>query len=197
VPTLRDLYHTQYGWVLLAKLAAAAVLLGMAALNRFRLTPALGAPDRKAEAQLERSISAELVLTLAILGVVGLWRFTPPPRAISPTAPPSVAVAYLHGSRAMAEVRLQPARAGPIRVTIFVMTADHRPFDPKEVTLVIRKPELGVEPLERQAVLAAPGEWHVDGLIVPVAGRWQVTLDLLISDFEKVALDGDVEMQNR
>lgn len=196
VPTIRDLYGTQYGWVLLAKLVAVVALLGVAALNRFRLTRGLGAPDGKAEAQLKRSILAELVLALAILGVVGLWRLTPPPRAMPAVASSPVAVAYLHGTRAMAEIRLQPARTGPIRLTIFVMTADHKPLDPKEVTLTMRKPELGVELLERQAVLAALGEWHVNGLVVPVAGRWQVRLNLLISDFEKLVLDGSVEVQS-
>jgi copper transport protein len=197
VPAVADLYRTDYGWVLLAKLVAVAALLGLAARNRLRFTPALGAAARKAEMRLGQSVAAELALALAIVGIVGLWRFTPPPRAIAAGPPPPVAVAYLHGTKAMAEVRLQPARPGPIRATIFAMSADHTPLDPKEVSFAMSKPDLGLEPLQRGAVLAAPGEWHVSGLVVPVGGRWEVRVDLLITDFEKVALNGIVEIEHR
>jgi hypothetical protein len=50
----------------------------------------------------------------------------------------------------------------------------------------------GVEPIERRAERAGEGEWEVRGLIVPVSGRWQVSVDVLVSDFEKMRLDGDV-----
>jgi copper transport protein len=77
--------ETRYGVILSIKLALVAALLALAALNRFRLTPAL-AKNLKAAPALKRSILAECVLALAIFAVVAGWRFTPPPRTIVPEA---------------------------------------------------------------------------------------------------------------
>jgi copper transport protein len=195
VPSVAGLRETSYGWVLLAKLGLVTILLALAALNRFWVTPALGKGTGTGERRLGRSVMAEAVLAAAILALVGLWRFTPPPRAIAQAKPPTATTVYLHGQRAMAEMRFEAVPAGPMRARLFVMTTDHKPLDPKEVTLVLTNRGAGIEPIERKASLAAPGEWAVDSLVVPLKGRWDVKLDLLVSDFEKVALEGTIELR--
>ena len=35
----------------------------------------------------------------------------------------------------------------------------------------------------------------VNGLVVPTAGQWEVRLDLLVTDFEKLALEGSLDVQ--
>jgi hypothetical protein len=35
----------------------------------------------------------------------------------------------------------------------------------------------------------------VSGLVVPTAGQWEVRLDLLVTDFEKLALEGSLDVQ--
>lgn len=61
---------TPYGRLLLAKLACFAGMLGLAALNRFRLTPALVPQGSTDGARLRRSILLELGLLLLILALV-------------------------------------------------------------------------------------------------------------------------------
>jgi copper transport protein len=39
------------------------------------------------------------------------------------------------------------------------------------------------------------GQWRVDGLRLPVAGRWNVSVDILISDFESVTLKSAVTLR--
>lgn len=77
--SITDLWQTPYGLVLLAKLAAVVALLGLAALNRQRLVPALaqGAPD--ARSGLLRSIRAEIMLVILILATTAvLTTYTTP-----------------------------------------------------------------------------------------------------------------------
>ena len=35
--------------------------------------------------------------------------------------------------------------------------------------------------------------WRVDGLRIPVAGRWTVRVDILINDFEKIVLEDEID----
>ncbi|AXV83667.1 copper homeostasis membrane protein CopD [Ralstonia solanacearum] len=69
-PTVDGLITTAYGGLLLAKLALVALMLGLAAANRFRLSPRLAAAVRSAdEAGAVRALRASLV-TEACLGVL-------------------------------------------------------------------------------------------------------------------------------
>lgn len=61
------LWQTRYGAILLVKLAIVSALLGLAALNRQRLVPALARGAPHARAALVRSIRAEIVLALLII----------------------------------------------------------------------------------------------------------------------------------
>ncbi|HEY5410055.1 MAG TPA: copper homeostasis membrane protein CopD [Caulobacteraceae bacterium] len=75
---LAGLLSDPYGQLLAAKVALFVVMLGLAAANRFRLTPHLrtaldgGAPTAGALAALRRSVLVESLLGLAVLGLVSL-----------------------------------------------------------------------------------------------------------------------------
>jgi copper transport protein len=192
VPRLGDLYGTAYGCVLLAKLAAVAALLALAAANRLWLTPGLDAAGSPAKVRLGRSVAAELGLAVLILGLVGLWRFTPPPRALPTVIPPARASASIHSDRAMVEIRLEPTPSGAPLATISLMNPQHRPLEAKEVTLSLSNPAAGIEPIERKAVRLGPGEWQVPGIALPVAGPWLARVDALVTDFEKLSLEAEL-----
>jgi putative copper export protein len=64
-----DLWGSDYGRLILAKLLLVAGLLGLAALNHWRLTPRLLAYDPSALRALQRSIRAEIALAGIILFV--------------------------------------------------------------------------------------------------------------------------------
>jgi putative copper resistance protein D len=61
------LLHSAYGQVLLLKLAALLLLLGLAALNRWHLVPAFAANAPRARQRLRASILTEIVLVALIL----------------------------------------------------------------------------------------------------------------------------------
>lgn len=184
---------TRYGQVLLAKLGLIVVLLALAALNRWRLTAPALAGDVAAAKGLRRSIKAEIVVAMAILAVVALWRFTPPPRVLIVEAATPVSV-HLHSGAAMADVSVKPGRAGRVAVAIYPMSADFVPLEAKEVTLVLAKADAGIEPL-RRAAMKVDGVWRIDEMQVPLAGVWQVRVDILISDFEIAKLSGEMSLK--
>lgn len=66
------LVTTDYGRVLLVKLALVALLLGLAALNKLKLTPSLAAGQAGAALSLQRSIRLEIALVFLLLGVTAL-----------------------------------------------------------------------------------------------------------------------------
>ena len=183
------LIETRYGLILSIKLALVTGLLALAALNRFWLTPAL-ARDEKGPA-LKRSILLEGAIALAILVVVSGWRFTPPPRTIVPEAPLAI---HIHSDKAMFQVLVSPGKAGLDDFVLQLMTGEATPLAAKEVTLTLSLPERGIEPMERSASLGPDGYWHVRKVELPFAGRWHVRIDALVTDFEKVTLEDELEV---
>jgi copper transport protein len=156
------------------------------------------------------------VLIVAILGIVAGWRFTPPPRSLDAAAASSALVhihteaqgpasVHLHedddipparieieSANAMAHIILSPPKVGPAVVSIEIFDADFLPLDAKEVTLVLSNSGAGVEPLKRRATKPDKRPWRVDNLVIPVAGQWTARLDILVSDFEMVKLEGSL-----
>jgi copper transport protein len=184
------LVETRYGLVLTVKLALVMLLLGLAALNRYRLTPAL-AKDQAAAPALKRSILFECGVALGIFAVVAGWRFTPPPRTIVPETPLAI---HIHTDKAMFQVLVSPGKPGMDDFVLQLMTGEATPLQAKEATLTLSLPERGIEPMERDAKLEPDGYWHVRKVELPFAGRWHVRIDALVTDFEKVTLEDDLEV---
>src|SRR5262249_33928618 len=95
---------TSYGQLLACTLACVAIVLALAAANRYRLVPRFETGGAAAARPLATAIGFELAIALLILGLVALWRFTPPPRALAVAAPISL---HLHGEKAMAEIEIE------------------------------------------------------------------------------------------
>jgi copper transport protein len=187
---LSALTETRYGLILSIKLALVVLLLALAALNRFRLTPAMVRGEKVAPA-LRRSILLECVIALAIFAIVAGWRFTPPPRTIVPETPLAL---HIHTDKAMFQVLVSPGKAGVDDFVLQLMTGEGTPLKAKEVTLVLSLPERGIEPMERGAAVGPDGYWHVRKVELPLAGRWHVQIEALVTDFEKVMLEDELDV---
>lgn len=192
IETPQALLSTAYGRVFLAKMAAVALVLALAAFNRQRLTPMLRSQTSGAK-YLFWSILGEIALAVLILGLVATWRFTLPPRALLSPPPKSVST-HIHTSAAMADLTLTPGHVGPVTATISLMSGDFGTLDPKEVTISLANKGSGIEPIERRANRAADGTWQAEAVVLPVPGPWQVRIDALLTDFEKTTLEGTVEI---
>jgi len=89
--SFRDLIGTDYGDLLLVKIALFVAMLGFAALNRVRFTPRLVAARTGGSQALWWSVAAELLLGLLVIWVVAVLGQTEPPGhmhvGVSETAP--------------------------------------------------------------------------------------------------------------
>jgi copper transport protein len=186
------LWTTPYGLVLSGKLALVAVLIGLAAANRYALVPRFAATGSASAARpLATSIRVEVALALVILALVASWRFTPPPRALA--ASQQVAL-HVHGERAMAQIEIEPRRGRSARMSVLLLDGELRPLTAKELTIVFTNAAAGIEPMRHQAMNEDGTNWRIDDVRIPVAGRWQLRVEILISDFDKLVLNEEVSL---
>ena len=191
--SLRALIETPYGILLSIKLSLVILLLGLAALNRFVFTPAVVANYENSRPLL-RVVLLECILVVGILAVVAGWRFTPPPRAsVAPVAAPLSV--HIHTDAAMFQVLVSPGKVGSNDFVLQLMTGDAALLPAKEATLILSLPDRGIEPMERRAVLGPDGYWHVRGVALPLPGRWRMQIDALVTDFQKITLQDELEMR--
>ncbi|MCD2175552.1 copper resistance CopC/CopD family protein [Rhizobium sp. C4] len=212
VRKVEALWTTDYGIVFAAKLVMLVGLFAAGAVNRAFLTaPALSGLEgrltsdpltaedaavslpRKAKA-LRVSIVLEVLLVLAILVTVANWRFTAPPRALQLAARQAVAVEVM-SDKAMANVTIFPATTGPVMVTVAPMAHGTGELTVKELSVIMSNPAAGIEPIRRKAELDDDGDYVVEGVRLPVPGRWHIRIEILISDFEMTTPEGEVQIR--
>jgi copper transport protein len=182
------LWTTAYGRVLSIKIALVLVLLALGTLNRYALVPRL---MQSGPRRLIAIITTEFVLAVAILGIVGLWRFTAPPVALATTEATFI---HFHGEQAMTSITLKPVRDRGASLGILITDTDERPLGAKEVDVAVWNPSAGIEPIRRSASSEGDGKWRIDGLHIPVAGVWRMRVEILVSDFDRVMLEDNVEL---
>jgi copper transport protein len=190
---LGALIWTSYGIVLLVKLTLVAILLGLAALNRWGFVPALQA-ERSDRDPVMGTVILEFLTVVLILAVVAGWRFTPPPRSLASAVRAPLAL-HIHTDKAMVQVTIAPGKVGSDDFVLQLLTGDFGALSAKEATLTLSLPERGVEPFEREATRGPDGSWHVRAVPLPLAGRWHMRIDALVTDFEKITLEGDFEVR--
>lgn len=189
------LLTTSYGALLFTKLALVAILFALATWNRLHLTPATMGKAKAPRRMLARSIAVEIGIVIAIFGLVAGWRFTPPPRALAASSN-KPAFIHLHTAKAMAEVTITPGRRGIVSATISIMTGDFGTLDAKEVRLTLENKAAGIEGISRQTEKGADGNWHILRVPLMAAGQWEVQVDILITDFEKVTLADQINIRS-
>lgn len=178
---------SSYGVILAGKLLAVAVLLALAAWNRFFLTRPAVAGEAKAGRRLGTMVGVEMALMVIILGLVAGWRFTPPPRALAEAAAVPLSL-HIHTAEAMADIVIEPGHRGLNSFSIALLDSAFAPIEPLEVNLVLSAPEHDIEAIGMPARLGEDGRWLVTDLPLLVAGEWQLDLEVRLSRFELVRL---------
>ncbi len=185
-----DLAGARYGTLLLVKLTMVAVLLAMAAGNKWILAPRLP----RASSALILAIRAELVLGLAILGVTALLSQTPPPASDHLHTHDSD---HLHGTAVrveaggyIAEIEITPAVPGR---NLIIVRLD-LPTEPKEVAIELSNPAAGIEPI-RRPMENDNGAYVLEGPELAVAGDWTIRLDVLVTDFDKATFEAEIPIR--
>lgn len=205
---LRDaaaLVETRYGVLLLAKAALLLLLLALAGVNHWRLTPALRRRDATALSALQRSICAEIGLGLAVLAATAMLTMTSPHAGAAHRPAPHgshagqsahsghraalpLPVVTLATEVAGLSLTLQatPAQAGANELRLWITQADGTASAAPEVWLELSMPQAGLAGIRRPMQRLAPGQFRFQGPELAVAGSWTIQAEILVSDFEQL-----------
>ena len=139
---------------------------------------------------------AALGVLVGVLAVLALDRFrsSPPELAAAICTPQAI---HIHSDNAMFQVLISPGTVGTDSFVLQLMAGDASPLPAKQATLTLNPPERGIEPLQRQAQQGADGYWHVRDVPVPVAGRWRLRIDALVTDFQNITLEHEFDVAER
>lgn len=88
-------------------------------------------------------------------------------------------------------------RVGTDSFVLQLMNGDGSLLAAKQATLTLSLPERGIEPFERAATRGADGYWHVREVPIPHPGRWHMRIDALVTDFEKITLEDELDVPLR
>ena len=186
-------WWSAYGQILAAKLSLLVVLFGIASWNRWVLTAPAATGEVRALQHMRRGIFAEIVIILAVLGLVSAWRFTPPPRALAVDAPSATEIMLTDGTL-HAMLTLLPARVGSVDVAISIRTGEGELVTPKSVKLSLEPGAGQIAPLTQMAEPLEDGNWHIEDITIPLAGSWLTQLEVRVSDFQLIKLNGEIDI---
>jgi len=184
LPRLADLWQSDYGLRLCAKLAAVALMLAIAGFNRLWLTRRALAGRPQLRGLLRTVLGLDLIAAiLATVLAVGLSLGPPPAATLEKIVADDAYAAMLSFS---------PGKVGDNRFVIALSPKAGGPLDPKEVELRLSAP--GIETIARKAERIAAGRYEVRDLPLWVAGPWQIEIGLLIDDFTRRQLRTEVTL---
>jgi copper transport protein len=201
VGSVRGLWETAYGRMVIAKVLITGGVVVLAALNRYRILPAIaGPPGTEPDAtnpetarrwrRLRRTVGAEAAAIVVVLAVTAVLVNTTPPRTVlSPTAAPTTQTQELDAEgEAAGTVSLEvvPAEVGRNTMHIQYLDAQGVPFDiTTTLTVTMALPEVDLGPIERQVVKLAPGHFVLEGDELSLPGTWSITFSARTSDFRE------------
>lgn len=192
---LASLWESRYGQVLIAKLVLVAFLLALGAYNRYRLSPAVMQKREGARYAQQRVIRLEYALAVLILAVVALWRFTPPPRSLAQWVAPGIA-SHIRTETGMADLVYLPATAtSRPTLTITLHQPGFIPLQAQEVEVTFSNPQAGIASITFPAAPTLQGQWLVNPIELPHLASWNIRIQVLVSDFERINLDGTLNLQ--
>jgi copper transport protein len=186
LPRLSDLWLSDYGLRLFAKLAAVGVMLFIALINRAWLTRAALAGSSRMRQRLVTILRLDLVVAiLAVVLAAGL--------SLGPPPLPSLQIILPGGPYAI-QLTLSPGKVGDNSAEI-VLLPSQAAAEPKGVDLRILAPETGIEATVYEAHPVAPGRYRVTGLPLWMGGRWQMQVGVLVDDFTKLHWETTVNLE--
>ncbi|MFI0775528.1 copper resistance protein CopC [Streptomyces sp. NPDC021212] len=170
--------------------------------------------ERDADPQrsgLRRSVIAETVVAAVLLAVTTVLSGTQPGRADTgrpPAAaaadpgalnvdPVSVEIPYNTGpksGRGKAIVMMDPALPGDNTLNVFISDFADRPIDVPEVKVSLTLKEKGLGPLTIPLEHRSTGHWNAQGVQLPMAGKWLLSLTVRTSDIDQVTETRNVKI---
>ena len=201
------LLHTDYGRLLLIKIALFLTMVTIAAVNRLQLTPQLLqeaniAASRDALRRLRRNAAIEVLAGAIVIAIVAaLGTMAPAIHAAHqhPTyaaVPADAAFVHIHLTEAMADVTIRPGRTGRARATIRLWDEDFVALDARQVSLTLTAPTAASQPITRPAHQGRDGAWEVDGIALTEPGNWTVSVGVVLDPSKRLTLTAPIVIEH-
>ncbi len=196
-----NLTTTVYGSGLLRKLFLVAVILALAAYNKFVLTPALEKNDAKGVVRIRRTIRIEFIVYIFILGAAMTLTLTTPPRATGDQNAASAAMQMegfktaLKAQDYTAELELTPAKAGENMIMVTVKGKDGQVLTLADLEITANLPAAGIADVMIKGQNVGNGMWHVVFKEMIIPGDWTLRIDAFVTDFDKVSFETPVSIK--
>lgn len=183
------LLDTPFGRAALIKFALlAGPLTALGAYNQRRLVPRLkrlaaeGQTPGRAGFALRRSIRAEILLLVGVLGATAALT-TYAPADYAPTGPVSKTASL---GPADVQLTVDPARVGPNEMHVYLIDKQNgTQYDRvKELSVELLLPAERLGPLKPDVRKAGPGHYVMNGALFGVAGEWDVKMSARVSEFD-------------
>lgn len=200
------LLHTDYGRLLLIKIALFLAMVAIAAVNRLRLTPQLLqqasiAASRDALRQLRRNAATEALAGAIVIAIVAaLGTMAPAIHAAHqhPTygpVPADAAFVHIHLTEGMADVTIRPGRTGLARATIRLWNEDFEALNARQVSVTMTAPAAASQPTTRPARQGRDGAWQVDGIALSEPGNWTISVDVVLDQTKRLTLTAPIVIE--
>jgi copper transport protein len=179
----RRLIDTSFGVALLVKIGLIAGLVALGARNRYVNVPKVSAdPDRARP--LRRSVGAEVLIAVGILGATAVLSELPPASTLAAAAPKASAPQRIvvagsdFGTSTRVRLTVTPGTVGPNRFDAQVTDFDTgRPVDATAVSLhfgLPGRPDLGTPTVG--LARSVGGDWTGQGTVLSIGGTWDVSV---------------------
>jgi copper transport protein len=133
---------------------------------------------------LRRSVLVEVAVAALVLAVSAVLVGTPPAR--SAVAQPVDVVLPLQSSAGAAgsvQVSVDPAAPGPNTLHVYLFDQDGRPTQPEGISVSLTEESQQIGPLDVDLQPGGPGHVVGDGMVIPGAGTWTLTVSVRLDEF--------------
>jgi len=133
---------------------------------------------------LRRSVLVEVVVAAAILALSAVLVGTPPARA--EVDRPVDVLLPLQGSAGPSgsvQVSVAPARSGANTLHVYLFDDTGRLTQPATIGVSLTEPSQEIGPLDVALQPAGPGHYVGEGMTIPGAGTWTLTVDVRLDEF--------------
>ena len=193
IRALRALWSTGYGITYLIKVGLAVLIMLVGGYNKRRLVPAIRDAGTQAWSKLRSTVLVEVVGLLLVLSVTAvLVNLIPAREAAGITGPLSVRSDL--GDSHLVDITVDPNRAGPNEMHIYIFSDDGRPADAEEILVGLTLPANNIGPIEREPTPTGPGHWTLTAAELPLPGRWIVTITAATSRFDEATAEIPIDV---
>ena len=144
--------------------------------------PATRVRRRNRLSDLRRAVLVELLLAAAIIAVTAVLVNAQPARQAL-ALPFSTEVHA--GPDILVNVVIDPAKAGPIALHVYTLSADGAQLDVPEVDATMSLPALGSGALTVPLQKGGVGHFLVAGFQVPLKGKWTLNITVRTNEFDE------------